>query len=145
MRRTIPHFEAVLVILLAPLVVVVAAQKSIKLPNDHPAAQLKPGPNVEIVRANCLACHSTDYIVFQPRSDAKHWEAEVKRMITVFGAPIREVDANAIVEYLAFAYGPQARSAPAAGTSEPGESDHTQETRPRKKARAVRRMPLWLP
>jgi len=82
-----------------------AAEKSIKLPDDNVMAQLKPGPYVEVVRGNCSACHSTDYIVRQPASDAKKWEAEVQKMIKVYGAPITEADAKAIVEYLATAYG----------------------------------------
>ena len=45
-----------------------AAEKSIKLPDDDAMAQLKPGPNVEVVRNNCSVCHSTDYIVRQPGS-----------------------------------------------------------------------------
>ena len=47
-----------------------------------------------------------DYIVSQPHSDAKRWEGEVKKMISVYGAPIDEADAKVIVEYLATAYGP---------------------------------------
>ena len=82
-----------------------AAEKSIKLPDDNAMAQLKPGPHVEVVRANCIACHSTDYIVRQPASDAKKWEGEVQKMIKVYGASISEADAKAIVEYLATAYG----------------------------------------
>jgi len=82
-----------------------AAEKSIKLPEDNPLGQLKPGPNVDVVRSRCLACHSTDYIVLQPASDAKKWEGEVQKMIKVYGAPISEADAQAIVEYLATAYG----------------------------------------
>ncbi len=81
------------------------AEKSIKLPDDSPMAQLKPGPNVEVVRNNCIVCHSTDYIVRQPASDAKKWEGEVQKMIKLFGAPISDADAKAIVEYLATAYG----------------------------------------
>ena len=81
------------------------ADKSIKLPDDNPTAQLKPGPNVDLARNNCIACHSTDYIVRQPPSDARKWEDEVQKMIKVFGAPISEADAKAIVEYLAAAYG----------------------------------------
>ena len=43
--------------------------------------------------------------------DAKRWEAEVNKMITVFGAPIGPDDARIIVEYLALAYGlPGARA-----------------------------------
>ncbi len=80
-------------------------ETSIKLPDDNPMAQLKPGPNVEVVRNNCVICHSTDYIVRQPASDAKKWEGEVQKMIQVFGAPISEANAKAIVEYLAIAYG----------------------------------------
>ncbi len=80
-------------------------EKSIKLPDDNPMAQLKPGPNVDVARNNCIICHSSDYIVRQPPSDAKKWEGEVQKMIKVFGAPISEADAKAIVEYLAAAYG----------------------------------------
>ena len=88
--------------------------RSIELPPDNAIAELRPGPGVEVVRANCIACHSTDYIVRQPRSDAKHWEGEVKKMISVYGVPIGEADAKVIVEYLAAVYGP----APANATKE---------------------------
>ena len=82
-----------------------AAEKSIKLPDDNAMAELKPGPNVEVVRNNCIVCHSTDYIVRQPASDTKKWEGEVQKMIKVYGAPISQADAKAIVEYLATWYG----------------------------------------
>jgi len=91
--------------------------KSIDLPADNALAELRPGPGVETARANCVVCHSTDYIVRQPRSDAKRWEGEVKKMVTVFGAPISEADAKVIVEYLATVYGPPEK--PAAQPSKP--------------------------
>jgi len=69
-------------------------------------AELKPGPGVEVARANCVACHSTDYIVRQPRSDAKRWEGEVKKMVSVYGASISGADTKVIVDYLAAVYGP---------------------------------------
>ena len=96
-------FSLVLMVAVSPGVR--AAEKSIKLPDDNAMAQLKPGPNVDVVRTNCIACHSTDYIVRQPASDAKKWEVEVQKMIKVYGAPISEADAKAIVQYLATAYG----------------------------------------
>jgi sulfite dehydrogenase (cytochrome) subunit B len=99
-------------LLVAVSVGVWAAQKSITLPDDNAMAQLKPGPNVEVARHNCNACHSTDYIVRQPGSGAGKWEGEVQKMIKVYGAPISQADAEAIVEYLASAYG------------ETGEKDH---------------------
>lgn len=85
-------------------------EKSIKLPDDNAMATLKPGLGVETARANCAICHSTDYIVRQPGSDAKQWEAEVKKMVTVFGAPISDADVKVIVTYLSSTYGPQPKT-----------------------------------
>ena len=103
--------------LILALVLTTAAsdsEKSIRLPEDNALATLRPGPGVKVVRANCAPCHSTDYIVRQPGSDPKHWEAEVKKMITVFGAPISDADAKVIVDYLSGAYGPEVKPEPTA-------------------------------
>ena len=68
--------------------------------------KLKPGPGLDKVEANCNACHSLDYIVMNsPFPNAALWEAEVKKMIGPFGAPIKEEDAKAILEYLKANYG----------------------------------------
>src|SRR6266536_2707151 len=95
-----------LVLLLGFSVAAPGAQKTITLPDDNSMAQLKPGQGAEVAHANCVACHSTDYIVRQPGRDPQQWDAELKKMITVFGAPINESDAKVIVNYLATAYGP---------------------------------------
>jgi hypothetical protein len=42
----------------------------------------------------------------QPRGDARQWQGVVTKMIRVYGAPIGEQDARAIVEYLSSVYGP---------------------------------------
>jgi sulfite dehydrogenase (cytochrome) subunit B len=76
-----------------------ARDRTIQLPPDNAMAKLKGGPGVEVVRANCSPCHSTDYIVRQPRSNAAQWGAEVKKMIS-------DADAKTISEYLAREYGP---------------------------------------
>lgn len=94
---------------------VVAQQRSIRLPADDPTSQLKPGPGENLASRNCALCHSLDYIVRQPRLNSTQWEAEVMKMITVFGAPINDVDAKAIAEYLARNYGTQT----VAGTRSP--------------------------
>ena len=86
--------------------------RTIKLPDDSPMAALKPGPGSDVTQANCAICHSTDYIVRQPGTDAAHWGAEVKKMVTVFGAPISDADAKTITDYLAAAYGPQSVTVP---------------------------------
>jgi hypothetical protein len=82
-----------------------AADVSITLPPDHPYATLKRGPGVETTQRNCVPCHSTDYIVMQPRGDLKQWDGVVTKMIKVFGAPIDDGDAKAIADYLAKEYG----------------------------------------
>jgi cytochrome c5 len=83
-----------------------AQEKVIVLPADNDYAKLKPGPHSDLAQAQCQFCHSTDYVVMQPRGDGKQWDAVVTKMIRVFGAPITEADAKAITEYLATAYGP---------------------------------------
>jgi len=87
-------------------VVAAAEGKTIAQPPDHPYGALPDGPGAQLTRNQCGICHSTDYVVMQPRGDAKQWEAVVTKMIKVYGAPISEADAKTISEYLATAYGP---------------------------------------
>lgn len=78
---------------------------SYQLPRE--TIEFKPGPNLDVVNNNCLACHSADYIAIQPRGPAlgkKFWQAEVNKMIKAYGAQIDEADIGKIVEYLAAAY-----------------------------------------
>ncbi len=89
-----------------PIAAAAAEGKTITLLPDNPMATLAPGPGMEVARANCGLCHSTDYIVRQPRGDAKQWGPEVAKMIKVFGAPVSAENEKVIVEYLSSAYGP---------------------------------------
>lgn len=76
-----------------------------QLPDE--TAAFKPGPNRDAVLNNCAACHSADYIQTQPRGPKftrDFWQAEVTKMIKVYGAPIDEADAAKIVDYLTSAY-----------------------------------------
>ena len=93
------------VVLVGPLAVWGADQKTITLPPDNSMATLAPGPGMEVTRASCGLCHSTDYIVRQPRSTAQQWQAEVTKMVKVFGAPVNPENEKTIAEYLASAYG----------------------------------------
>jgi cytochrome c553 len=96
-----------LIVLLALAAATNAQQKSIQLPADNPASQVKQGSGDDAIRRNCTVCHSTDYIVTQPHLDAMRWQAEVQKMINVYGARINESDAKVIADYLANNYGPQ--------------------------------------
>jgi mono/diheme cytochrome c family protein len=84
---------------------VVAAPVQYKLPEE--TAAFKPGPNLDVVMNNCTACHSADYISTQPQGPKfkkDFWQAEVTKMIKVYGAPIDDADVPKIVEYLAGTY-----------------------------------------
>ncbi len=84
---------------------IVARPTAYKLPEE--TAAFKPGPNLEIVQNNCTACHSADYVKIQPRGPKfkrDFWQAEVTKMIKVYGAPIAEPDVGKIVDYLAQMY-----------------------------------------
>jgi mono/diheme cytochrome c family protein len=73
---------------------------------DESAVRLRDGAGRQVVEANCVMCHSLDYIQMNsPFLDRKGWEASVNKMIKVMGAPISEADAKAIVDYLSAQYG----------------------------------------
>jgi mono/diheme cytochrome c family protein len=83
----------------------IAAPVSYTLPDE--TAAFKPGPNLEVVQNNCTGCHSADYISTQPRGPKfkkDFWQAEVTKMIKVYGAPIDDADVGRIVDYLAATY-----------------------------------------
>jgi hypothetical protein len=83
-----------------------AAPKSIELPPD--GIQLKPSalPGYAKAQAICAACHSAEYMQYQPPTAARpYWEAMVKRMKVVFKAPVDDADMPLIVDYLVKTYG----------------------------------------
>ena len=87
---------AVTPLALAATIVVAAEQR----------VELKPGAGRDKVEANCVACHSLDYIVANsPFMTRQVWDAEVTKMIKAFGAPISDADAKVIVDYLVANYG----------------------------------------
>ena len=83
----------------------------IQLPAE--TATLHPGasPGAQSA-AQCLMCHSVDYLSTQPPMPLGFWEAEVKKMVAVYGAPIAPDQAQLIIQYLNQAY--PAPAAPAA-------------------------------
>jgi hypothetical protein len=83
-----------------------AATKSITLPSD--GVQLKESalPGFAKAQASCVACHSAEYMRYQPPTAARpYWDAMVKRMKVVFKAPIADADMPVIVDYLVKTYG----------------------------------------
>ena len=90
---------------LALVGVVSAKPVTYTLPEE--TAAFKPGPNLDVVQGNCGSCHSSDYVLTQPKGakfGKDFWQAEVTKMITVFGAPIEPGDVPKIVDYLTATY-----------------------------------------
>jgi mono/diheme cytochrome c family protein len=86
-----------------------AGEVTITLPPE--TGIYKAAPGVELVQANCLICHSTEYVSSQPPMPRKFWEATVKKMKEKFGAPTPDAQVAALVDYLAATYGaPEKRS-----------------------------------
>src|SRR4051812_30830639 len=95
--------KSVLAFLLLSLPAAQAADRGWKLPAE--TAKLERGPGVEIVTAQCLLCHSADYISIQPRMNRAAWTATVTKMKDKYGAPITPENIEPVVNYLAKTYG----------------------------------------
>lgn len=68
--------------------------------------QLSTGAPTALVQLRCSTCHSLDYIVMNSSFLARAaWDAEVRKMMKVMGAPIPENDVAPIVDYLTQQYG----------------------------------------
>ncbi len=88
------------------VMVLVAAVMSIPAAAAETPVKLKAAPGLDLVEANCQACHSLAYIPMNsPFLKPAQWDAEVGKMIKAFGAPIDEADAKAIADYLKKNYG----------------------------------------
>jgi mono/diheme cytochrome c family protein len=74
-----------------------------KLPPE--TEKCKPAPGAELAAANCLLCHSADYVSTQPRLTRAAWKITVEKMRVRYGAPIATNRVDDLVQYLATAYG----------------------------------------
>ena len=104
MRRTIiaiGFFLAALLFSTAAWVQQIPAIKSTTV--DLPAgdSMFPGGARADAINNNCLACHSADMVLNQPALPKATWEAEVRKMINTYRAPIDEADVAPIVDYLA--------------------------------------------
>jgi hypothetical protein len=75
----------------------------IEIPPEKGA--FKAAPNAELAQANCLICHSVEYVTSQPPMARKFWEASVKKMREKYGASIADEAAAKITDYLVRTYG----------------------------------------
>ena len=92
--------------ILASVTVAIAADEW-KLPDEKPA--FKAAPGAELVQANCIMCHSHEYITTQPALTRDQWKAAVAKMQAKFGAPLAPGNVDALLDYLVATYGKQAK------------------------------------
>jgi hypothetical protein len=74
--------------------------KSVKVNLPESDRQFPDGAAADAINNNCRACHSASMVLNQPALSRDAWEAEVKKMINVYKAPIEQADAELIVDYL---------------------------------------------
>src|SRR5712671_1516330 len=100
-----------------PLAVLIAASLSnaalaldIQLPPETTA--FKQDPGAEIANAQCLICHSVEYVTMQPPMPRPFWKSSVQKMQQKYGAPIPDAQVEELADYLARNYGVTTNSAP---------------------------------
>lgn len=97
---------ALAALLALPVLPAASAPKTITLPPDGLQLKASALPGYAKAQANCVACHSAEYMAYQPPTAARpYWDAMVKRMKGVFKAPIADEDMPVIVDYLVKTYG----------------------------------------
>jgi hypothetical protein len=71
---------------------------SVDLP---PGFDLFPGgAAAQAINSNCLACHSSDMVLYQPSLSHADWQAVIDQMRNAFKAPVVAADEPAILNYL---------------------------------------------
>jgi sulfite dehydrogenase (cytochrome) subunit B len=85
------------------LLTTMAADRGWKLPPETTKLERREG--LELITAQCLLCHSADYISTQPRLNRAAWNAIVVKMKDKYGAPIQPEHIDRLVDYLVKSYG----------------------------------------
>lgn len=95
----------------------------IELPPE--TAVYKQAPGADLANAQCLTCHSMDYISSQPPMPRAFWKGSVDKMIGKYGAPIPADQVEPLVDYLVRNYGIETNtvSAPFQVTAPAGKID----------------------
>jgi mono/diheme cytochrome c family protein len=70
----------------------------IELPLE--TAVYKTGPGSDLANAQCLTCHSAEYVTTQPPLPRTFWKGSVDKMIGKYGAPVPQDQIDALVDYL---------------------------------------------
>ena len=80
-----------------------AATLKIDLPLERET--FPPGAGSELANAQCLICHSADYVKIQPSLSRAFWKASVQKMQQKYGAEIPVDQVEPLASYLAKTFG----------------------------------------
>lgn len=81
------------------------AARDLKIQLPLETAVFKTAPGSEMANAQCLTCHSVEYIEMQPPKPLDFWAAEVKKMREKYGAQFSKDYDQELADYLAKNYG----------------------------------------
>ena len=82
----------------------------IQLPPEVNA--FKQDVGAEIANAQCLVCHSVEYVSTQPPLPRTFWKTSVQKMQQKYGAAIPEEEVDVLADYLTRNYGGKTNGAP---------------------------------
>jgi hypothetical protein len=82
---------------------VFAAPLKIVLPAE--TASFRATPGAELAMAQCLQCHSAEYITTQPPLGRDAWRASIDKMRKKYGASIPTETEATLLDYLVGTYG----------------------------------------
>jgi len=104
-------------VLLACFSAVQAFGLEIKLPPETGAFRQDSG--AEIANAQCLICHSVEYVTMQPPMPRPFWKSSIQKMQQKYGAPVADAQVEELADYLARNYGVTTNSAAPSHTAQP--------------------------
>ena len=102
--------------------VVRAEVMKLELPPETGVYKIAPGS--DLAQAQCLTCHSAEYVSMQPPMPKAFWKSSVDKMIGKYGAAIPTNQVDGIVAYLATTYGTETNAVPLAAASHPPTSEN---------------------
>ena len=83
----------------------IGAEPSAPLVLPPETGLFRAGTGAEIANAQCLACHSVEYVTTQPPFARAFWKASIEKMRLKFGAAIPDDQAAVLLDYLVANYG----------------------------------------
>src|SRR5882724_5487178 len=79
------------------------AQVEIQLPPEINA--FKQDVGAELANAQCLVCHSVEYVSMQPPMTRAFWKSTVQKMQQKYGAAVADKQVDPLADYLTRNYG----------------------------------------